>query len=109
MREAANKSSLSRRGDELASRIQDRQQRMLRSRAERDRDFWHSVATLGVIGWSVVLPTLLGIAAGIWLDQRWPERFSWTLMLLTVGLTLGCVHAWGRIRRDSNKRGQGGR
>ena len=109
MPEAANKSSLSRRGDELASQVQTRQQRMLRTRAERDRDFWRSVATLGVIGWSVVLPTLVGIAAGIWLDGRWPERFSWTLMLLTVGLTLGCVHAWVRIRRDSNKRGQGDR
>jgi ATP synthase protein I len=46
------------------------------------------------VGWSVVIPTLLGVAAGVWIDGRWPGRFSWTLMLLLGGLLLGCWNAW---------------
>ncbi len=48
----------------------------------------------GLIGWSVVIPTLLGAAVGIWVDTRYPSRYSWTLMLLLLGLVLGCFNAW---------------
>jgi ATP synthase protein I len=59
---------------------------------------------VGLIGWSVVLPMLAGIAAGGWIDRRWPSRVSWTLMLLVGGLGLGCVSAWHRIREDQEDR-----
>jgi ATP synthase protein I len=49
---------------------------------------------LGVIGWSVAIPTLIGLALGIWIDTNWPGPFSWTLMLLLGGLALGCLSAW---------------
>jgi len=31
---------------------------------------------MGLIGWSVVVPTLLGAAFGIWLDNRHPGDYS---------------------------------
>jgi ATP synthase protein I len=61
---------------------------------------WSSIAVLGVIGWSVTVPTLAGVALGIWIDQRWPSRFSWSLMLMVTGLVLGCIHAWLRVKDD---------
>lgn len=86
------------------------QQRMLRqvsskqNRLERGRNrwTWSSISVLGVIGWSVSVPTLLGVALGVWIDHRWPSRFSWSLMLLLGGLLLGCVHAWLRIKGDQS-------
>ena len=54
----------------------------------------------GVIGWSVAIPTLLGIFIGIWIDTTWPSRFSWTLMLLFAGVVLGCLNAWSWIERE---------
>jgi ATP synthase protein I len=63
---------------------------------------WGSVAILGVVGWSVAVPTLLGVAAGIWIDHRWPSRFSWTLTLLLGGLVFGCVAAWLRVKGDQS-------
>ena len=36
---------------------------------------------LGLIGWAVVVPTLLGAALGLWLDAHYPARHSWTLAL----------------------------
>jgi ATP synthase protein I len=65
---------------------------------------WRAVATIGLIGWSVVLPMLAGIAVGTWIDRRWPSRFSWTLMLLVGGLGLGCISAWNRIREEQEDR-----
>ena len=58
---------------------------------------WSSIAVLGVIGWSVTVPALLGVALGIWIDRHWPSRFSWSLMLLLGGLLFGCVQAWLRV------------
>jgi len=76
-----------------------KQQRMLRARGRKEGN-WSALSILGVIGWSVVVPTLAGIAAGAWIDRRWPSRFSWTVMLLVIGLALGCVTAWRRVRED---------
>jgi ATP synthase protein I len=41
---------------------------------------------MGLIGWSVAVPTLLGAALGIWLDKHHPGKHSWTLALLVAGL-----------------------
>ena len=85
--------------ERIVRQVESRQTRILRGRAQR-RDFWTSLAILGLVGWSVVLPTLLGAALGVWIDHRWPGRFSWTLMLLVSGLILGCTTAWLRITKD---------
>jgi len=75
------------------------QDRMLRARRRTNGD-WSSIAILGVVGWSVAIPTLAGIAIGLWIDHHWPSRFSWTLMLLIGGLVFGCVSAWLRVKGD---------
>ena len=69
----------------------------LKARTAQD-SFWSSLSVLGVVGWSVVLPTLLGVALGIFLDRRWPGRVSWAITLLFAGLVLGCVNAWVHLR-----------
>ncbi|MBC7573134.1 MAG: AtpZ/AtpI family protein, partial [Herminiimonas sp.] len=49
---------------------------------------------------SVVVPTLLGAALGLWLDQRHPGGRSWTLALLVAGLVLGCFNAWHWVEKE---------
>ena len=84
--------------ERMIRQVESKQERMVRGRNHRDAVL-RSIAILGVIGWSVVLPTLVGVAVGVWMDGRWPSRFSWTLILMTAGLLLGCANAWLRIRR----------
>jgi ATP synthase protein I len=86
-------------GERIIREVESKRERILRGRSQQG-DFWGSVAILGLIGWSVAIPTLIGAGLGAWIDHRWPSRFSWTLMLLVSGLLLGCVNAWLRIRRD---------
>ncbi len=80
--------------DPLDRRIAGRTRRKRQARRHRERSTWFGLGMYGMVGWSVVIPTLAGIAAGIWIDGRWPGRFSWTLMLLSIGLLLGCWNAW---------------
>ena len=81
-----------------------RQARMIRRKREGSPNVWRTVGLMGLVGWSVVLPMLLGIAVGLWIDRRWPSRFSWTLMLLVGGLGAGCANAWHRIRKEQESR-----
>jgi len=83
--------------DRMIREVSAKQDRMLRARTGKN-GFWSSVQLLGMVGWSVTLPTLLGIALGVFIDRRWPERFSWTLMLLFAGLVFGCANAWLHLR-----------
>ena len=43
---------------------------------------------------TVVVPTLLGAAVGVWLDKSHPSSLSWTLALMVAGLVIGCANAW---------------
>jgi ATP synthase protein I len=72
-----------------------------RAKREGDRPIWYSLGLFGLVGWAVAIPTLLGLALGIWLDTRWPGRVSWTLTFLFVGIVLGCANAWHWIKQES--------
>ena len=63
-------------------------------KAQRDAPAWSDLNVMGLIGWSIVVPTLLGAALGRWLDGHYPLTHSWTLMLIMMGLALGCWNAW---------------
>jgi ATP synthase protein I len=68
--------------------------RKLKAQREATRSVWFGLGMSGLIGWSVTVPTLLGAALGIWIDERYPSKYSWTLMLLLMGLVIGCMNAW---------------
>lgn len=80
--------------------IGEMEKRKLESRQEKKRSEWQGFGLFGTVGWSVVVPTLLGTALGKWLDLNYPESFSWTLSLLIVGLLIGCVIAAFWIRKE---------
>lgn len=71
----------------------------IRGSAQRKDVFWFGLGTFGLVGWSVVIPALLGVAVGLWIDRTWPSRFSWTLMLLIGGVMVGCINAWYWVRK----------
>ncbi|MGJ8723264.1 MAG: AtpZ/AtpI family protein [Roseibacillus sp.] len=70
-----------------------REERMLKAKRNRMRSIWQGFGFFGLIGWSIVVPTLIGAAAGRWLDSAQPEERSWTLALLIAGLMVGCFNA----------------
>jgi ATP synthase protein I len=92
--------------DEFGRAI-ERDKRRIARRTRHKGDPMLGLATLGMVGWSIVVPTLLGIAGGIALDARYPQtRISWTLTLMSVGLVLGVSNAayWVNRERRSIRR-----
>jgi ATP synthase protein I len=81
--------------------VRKKEQRKIRARNQKSHSIWFGFGMFGVIGWSIVVPTLLGIFLGIWIDQRWPSQFSWTLMLMLAGLIIGSINAWNWIHQES--------
>ncbi|WP_085315993.1 AtpZ/AtpI family protein [Derxia lacustris] len=68
--------------------------RVLRPPAAGAGARWIALGMAGLAVWSVAMPTLLGAALGLWLDESWPRTHSWTLLLLLAGLALGALNAW---------------
>jgi ATP synthase protein I len=87
-------------GPTLAGRVGDKAARKLKARRDPTPGVWFGLGMMGLIGWSVVVPTLLGAGLGLWLDARHPGPHSWTLALLVGGLTLGCFNAWRWIAKE---------
>jgi ATP synthase protein I len=78
----------------LAAQVGAKAERKLRARRDGAPGVWSGLGAMGLIGWSVVLPTLAGAALGIWLDAKHPGTHPWSLALLMAGLVLGCLNAW---------------
>lgn len=81
--------------------VKDRASRKLTARREGDRSIWYGLGMFGIVGWSVAIPTLIAIAVGIWLDLILISPYSWTLMMLFIGVIIGCLNAWYWIQRES--------
>jgi len=80
----------------------------LRLKAQRNagRGVWMGLGMMGMVGWSVVVPTLLGATLGIWLDKRHPGTHSWTLTFLLLGLFVGCLNAWHWVSKENKNIGE---
>ena len=86
--------------DRLDQAVRLRRGRRERWRREGERSVGQNLAMIGAIGWTIVIPTLLGIFLGRWLDRSFASGIFWTLGLLVAGLAIGCWLAWNRIRRE---------
>ena len=86
--------------DSFLARVGGKADRKLKAQQEK-KSVWFGLGLFGLVGWSVAIPTLLGIALGVWIDNHLPSRYSWTLMLLVIGLGLGCFNAWYWVKKES--------
>jgi ATP synthase protein I len=84
----------------LADKVGEKAARKLKARRGGSSGVWLGLGMMGLIGWSVVVPTLLGAALGLWLDHHHPGNHSWTLALLVAGLALGCFNAWHWVAKE---------
>lgn len=77
--------------------------RRLKARRTRQKGVWFGMGMFGLVGWTVAIYTILGIALGLWIDRRYPSGYSWTLMFLLLGLGAGVVNAWRWIKNEINE------
>jgi ATP synthase protein I len=85
--------------DTFAAQVGKKAARKLKARRSAP-GVWFGLGMMGFIGWSVTIPTLLGAALGIWLDKHHAGAHPWTLALLVVGLSIGCLNAWHWVAQE---------
>jgi ATP synthase protein I len=89
--------------EQFSEQVSQRAARKQRAREQNRRTAWFGLGMFGLVGWSVAVPSLMGIALGLWLDARWPGRPSWTLTFLIIGVVLGCLNAWYWVKQESER------
>ena len=87
-------------GPTFAGLVGAKAARKLKARRNSKNGVWFGLGMMGLIGWSVVVPTLLGAALGLWLDKHHSGKHAWTLALLVAGLTIGCLNAWHWVAKE---------
>lgn len=84
---------------EFSAQVGKKAARKLKARRNA-QGVWFGLGMMGLIGWSVAIPTLLGAVLGLWLDKQNPGQHSWTLALLVAGLAIGCFNAWHWVAKE---------
>lgn len=92
--------------DSYSRQISAKEARKRKALHNEKRSIWFGLGMMGIVGWTVTVPTIAGAAFGIWLDQKYPESFSWTLSGLIAGLVTGCLIAWHWISKEHQEMNQ---
>jgi ATP synthase protein I len=85
---------------DFVAQINTKVARKLQAKNDPSSAVWFGLGMMGLIGWSITVPTLLGAALGLWLDEQQKGQHSWTLALLMAGLCIGCFNAWHWIAKE---------
>lgn len=70
----------------------ERRQRWLKEGG--DPSVARRLAQIGVLGWIIVTPILIGAFLGNWLDGHFHSGIFCTGPMLLIGVGLGCWSAW---------------
>jgi ATP synthase protein I len=81
---------------ETVRRERGRQQRWMREERPSMARF---IGQIGVLGWIIVGPMLIGLFVGRWVDHKLGSGIFWSAPLLVVGVVVGCWSAWQWMHR----------
>ncbi len=80
--------------DRLLGGVKLRQERHRAWLRDGEPSVARRLAQIGVLGWIVGAPMLIGVFAGRWLDRTFDSGVFWTAPLLMLGAAVGCWSAW---------------
>jgi len=86
--------------EDFEQQIAKKIKRRIRAK-QQSKNLWFGLTMFGMVGWSVVIPILISIAIGIWIDKTFPSQYSWTLMCMFIGVVLGCFNGWYWISKEA--------
>ena len=80
--------------DPMVDDVRRRQQRHQAWLRDDGLSVTRRLGQIGILGWIIVTPMLVGMFAGRWLDHHFGSGLFWTAPLLMLGAALGCWSAW---------------
>ena len=84
----------------MADAVRKQAERQVHWRSEGEPSVVRFVGQIGVLGWIIVAPTLLGLFIGRWLDRMFGSGIFWSAALLMLGVTVGFWSAWRWMQRQ---------
>jgi ATP synthase protein I len=69
-------------------------QREAQSRDDPEPSLGRRLGQIGVLGWAIVVPLLLGLFIGRWLDRLFGSGVQFAAALLFLGAAFGLWSAW---------------
>ena len=85
--------------DALAEAARRAADRARRGEAFPEPSLGARLGQIGILGWTVIVPTLLGLFAGRWLDRTFATGVFFSAPLLLVGAALGLWFVWKWMNR----------
>ena len=83
--------------ESLAEPVRRYRQRRAFWEQHGERSLGQNLAMIGMLGWLIVIPMLIGLFLGRWIDRSAESGIFWTVSLLFVGLCIGCWLAWRKV------------
>lgn len=80
--------------DRMAEAAREASQRADEGRSDPEPSLGTRLGQIGVLGWTMILPTLLGVFAGRWLDRTFGTGIFFSAPLLMLGAALGFWFSW---------------
>ena len=86
--------------DDLMEAIRKRENLRRQWQDEGERPLWKNLSMVGALGWLIVVPTLLGVFIGRWLDGVFGTGITLSGALTFAGACLGFFLAWRRMNEE---------
>lgn len=89
--------------DRVAQAAQLAARRAQSARANPEPSLGARLGQIGILGWTIVLPILVCLALGRWLDRLAGTRVFFAAPLLMIGAGLGLWSAWRWMHRQERR------
>ena len=90
-------------GDRLEQAAKHAATRVRTGRENPEPSLGTRLGQIGILGWTIVLPTLFCLLFGRWLDRLAGTRVFFSAPLLMIGAGIGLWSAWRWMRRQQRK------
>jgi ATP synthase protein I len=85
--------------DRLARAARRAVRRDAEGRADPEPSLGARLGQIGVLGWAIIVPTLLCLFLGRWLDRSFETGIFFSAPLLMIGAAIGFWSAWRWMHR----------
>jgi ATP synthase protein I len=90
--------------DRLAGAAQKAAERAAAARKDPEPSIGARLGQIGILGWTIVLPTLIGLFLGRWLDRLAGTGVFFSAPLLMIGAAIGLWSAWRWMQHQGGQR-----
>ncbi|HPU08268.1 MAG TPA: AtpZ/AtpI family protein [Candidatus Atribacteria bacterium] len=75
----------------------------MKNKNQEEANIWQGLGQIWDLVWVTVVPIILGVFLGRYLDRSYSTGFFWTLSLLVLGTFMGFYNLYDSLMKESKK------